>query len=119
LSSIPTGYEPRGLAPIIIVSDMDGVEQFRYEHPLAISSGTATQTLKITGLHLHGGVGTDLGRLNISVDDRDLSLTDTTNRRRPCKIKPQWTIELWYFVADGATGPASDTAAASRSIKYA
>jgi len=111
--SVPTGYEPRGLVPIIIITDRDGAEQFRFEHPLAISSGTATQNMDVTGLHLHGGVGSDLGRLNISIDDRDLALTDTTNRRRPCLIKPQSTIELWFFVADGVSGPASDTAAAS------
>ena len=84
---------------------------------MAVSSGTAEQDeLPIVGWHLHGGIAADIGRLNIDLDDRNIALTDTSQRNRPSLIKPRWTVHLWLYVADGATGPAAATAIASQTV---
>ena len=114
-SLIPTGYEPRGLVPIIIISDRDDTEQYRFEHPLAIGSGTPEMNeLPVTGYHIHGGIGSDLGRMNLSVDDRNKILTNLNDRRRPGLIKPQWKIDTWLYPANN-TGPPAGASKALQS----
>jgi hypothetical protein len=135
---IPAGYDPSGLVPIVIISDADGVEQYRFEHVHAISavlgsfqsSGGAFQTagnafqtgggipvpiqdFPMIGYHLHRGVGADLGRLVITLDDKDNNWTDTTDRRRPSKFQPLWKIDFFMFLAGDASNPTPDTAKAS------
>jgi hypothetical protein len=57
------------------------------------------------GYHLHRGVGADLGRLVVTLDDRSNAWTDTTDRRRPSLFTPMWKVDLFLFTAGAASNP--------------
>lgn len=110
---IPSGLNVQGLVPLIIVSDLNDNELYRFEPKLSVSSGDGVRDFDMTGFHLHGGVGTDLGRLIVDFADKNNLFTDTTDLSRPSTFPVMGKVDLWMFHAGSGTNPATDTAKGS------
>ena len=54
----PLAYDPTPLSVIIVIKDLDGVEQFRYESAEVVA-GPPVQDFKLVGGSLINGVNTD------------------------------------------------------------
>ena len=91
--SYPPGYDPSPLYPKITVRDLDETVRHTYVHPRL---GGGPIGLEVDDIMLHMGTGTDHGTATVNIRDHDNTLTDGTDPRRPCIIRPGWevTIEL-------------------------
>ncbi len=75
--------------------------------------GTPEQDFPMMGYHLHGGIGSDLGRLIITLDDRSNTFTNLTDGRRPSLFKPLWKIDMYMMYANDTSNPVTGTAKAN------
>lgn len=91
----PISYDPTPLSPIIVIKDLDGVEQFRYESA-AVVDGEPVQEFKLVGGSLIGGINTDAGQFFFTIRDDDLDLIDRDNPMFPSKIKQGWEVEVFF-----------------------
>ena len=84
------------MAPLVIISDINNNERFRYEAQQIKQPNTEPiQNFKLTELTIHAGINTDHGYCTIGIDDRDNLMLDTSDRRRPIKIKNGWKLEVY------------------------
>lgn len=91
-TSYPVGYNADGELPLIIIYDIDGVEQFRWEPDQLVASPPGTRDFKLGSWFVHMGVNTDHGLAEILIDDRNNALTESVDLNRECKIKNGWEI---------------------------
>lgn len=97
--TLTTGYDPTPLAPKVLIHDLDGNLQYTYEASQIAAS--PTQDFYLRGLSLHLGKDDDYGNASLIIDDPNASLVDTTNTRRVCKIKRQWSIQIYLGKSSG------------------
>lgn len=90
--SLPSGLDPDGLSPRVIVKNRSGAEQYRFESVRIDPS--PEQDFKLSNFELHCGLGADQSYLRLIIEDDENQLTDNTLRSRNILIKPQWTIEF-------------------------
>lgn len=93
------GYDPLGLVPKIIIKNLAGAEQYTYESQQLDAS--PEQDFKLDSWHLHGGLGSDHGYVELVINDKDGVLTDDTIRAKST-IKNQWTLE--FYLGKRSTG---------------
>ena len=94
MGSYPAGYNAEGLEPLIIIKDIDGVEQFRWEADKVVAGPPGTRDFSLDTWKIDGGVNTNHGLAQIVIDDRTNQLTDLTDSKRRSKIKNSWEIQI-------------------------
>lgn len=93
--SFQSGYDPTPLAAIIIIKDLKGIEQFRYEMEQVVE-GTPVQDFQLVGGSLKGGLNTDFGSFVFFIRDDDQLLINKTIPVLPSRIGQGWEIELYF-----------------------
>jgi len=93
-SFFPLGYDVSALSPILVIKDLDGIEQFRYETPQVIA-GTPVQDFQLVGGLLKKGVNTDHGSFTFNIRDDNQLLIDKDTPIFASKIKQGWEVELF------------------------
>ena len=97
--TLTPNYDPTPLAPKVLIHDLDGNLQYTYEASQIAAS--PTQDFYLRALSIHLGKDDDFGNATLVIDDPSNTLTDTTNTRRVCKIKRQWSIQVYLGKSSG------------------
>lgn len=85
-------YNADPLNPEVFIYDLSDVLQYTFQ--TSATQASPTRDFELRSYHLHNGINDDYGSLTLLIDDPTNALTDTTNTRRPCKIKRQWNIQF-------------------------
>lgn len=93
--SFQSGYDPTPLAAIVIIKDLKGIEQFRYEMQQVVN-GTPVQDFDLVGGILKGGLNTDFGSFIFFIRDDNQLLIEKSIPVFPSKIGQGWEIELYF-----------------------
>lgn len=91
--SYPLGYDAKGLAAVVIIYDIDGVEFKRYEMPQVAAS--PIQEFSLTGFTISMGINSNHGKIDIYIDDRNRQLIETIDSNIFSLFKPGFTIEIF------------------------
>lgn len=97
--ALPANYNGRSLSPTVIISDLDDVEQFRFESKAVDPS--PTQDFNLSALGLHAGLNDDHGNALLLIDDSNNVFTNN-DVRRASKVKNQWNLKVQ--LGKGVTG---------------
>ena len=84
-----------GLSPVIVISDLDNAERFRFESDQVVpAANQPVQDFKLNELTIHAGINSDHGYCTVGIDDRNNTLLDSS-KRRSIRIKNGWKLEVW------------------------
>jgi len=95
LSLLTPNFNPKSLAPKLLIYNGSGTLQYTYETNQVAASGSGTRDFDLSDLVLDVGINDDVGSLVFVIDDRDGVLIDATKKRRPSKLQRQWQVQLW------------------------
>jgi len=97
--TITPGYNADPLNPEVYIYNLSDVLQYTFQ--TSATQASPTQDFQLRSYRVHSGLNDDYGSLTLLIDDPSNTLTDTTNIRRPCKIKRQWTIQFKLGKSNG------------------
>ena len=100
MASYPAGYNADPVLPLVVIKDIAGVEQFRWEPDQLVAVPPGTRNFTLESWSLHGGINTDHGMAELLIDDRNNLLTETTNLNREVKIKNGWELIIQLGKSD-------------------
>ena len=88
-----------GLCPTISISDQNGTERYRWEHPLIYAS--PRQDVRLTSWDIRAGLDSDAGSATVVLQDNENRLTDQDHASRRLKIRNGWQLEIWLQKPNG------------------
>jgi hypothetical protein len=85
-------YDDKPLSPQLIITDLDGVEKYRYEAANIFPSGT--RDFDLISFALEYGINDNQGSLSFKIRDDSGNLLNTDSKKS-CKIQRQWNVQLY------------------------